>query len=127
MKRSACLAITAALIILLSPSLSHSQDSKPITVEEASEFFRQSKTVCGKVVDSKRAEKIPRQPTFLYLDQPYPNHFFTIVIWGEDRGKFDEPPETLYDGKDVCVSGLIVEHKGKPQVVVKNPSQVIIK
>ncbi len=49
------------------------------------------------------------------------------MIFGSERDRFEKPPETFYDGKDVCVSGLIVEHKGKPQIVVKNPSQITIK
>jgi antitoxin HicB len=34
------------------------------------------------------------QPTFLNLDQPYPTHIFTALIWGSDRPKFGQPEET---------------------------------
>ncbi len=52
------------------------------------------------------------------------NHIFTIVIWGSDRAKFDEPPEIYFDGKKVLVTGKIAEYKGKPQIVVRNPDQL---
>lgn len=119
-------ALAVALFITLTPVLNYAQDQKTITPENAAKFFGQSKTVCGKVVSPKYAEKSKGQPTFLNLNRPYPNHFFTIVIWGSDRGKFGKPPETLYDGRDVCVSGLIVEHKGIPQIVAKDPSQITV-
>jgi len=105
----------------------YTQDLKPITAEEAAKYFGQSKTVCGKVASTKYAEKSKKQPTFLNLNRPHPNQVFTIVIWGSDRGKFEKPPEILYDGKDVCVTGLIVEHKGIPQIVARDPGQITIK
>lgn len=127
MKKRFCSVLALALFITLAPFLTYAQDQKTITPEEAAKLFGQSKTVCGKVVSPKYAEKSKGQPTFLNLNQPYPNHIFTIVIWGDDRGKFQKPPETLYDGKNVCVSGLIVEHKSIPQIVVKDPPQITIK
>lgn len=127
MKKRFCSVFALALFITLLPVLSYAQDQKAITPEEGAKFFGQSKTVCGKVVSPKYAEKSKGQPTFLNLNQPYPNHIFTIVVWGDDRGKFQKPPEILYDGKNVCVNGLIVEHKGIPQIVAKYPSQITIK
>ena len=52
---------------------------------------------------------------------------FTVPIWGSGRGKFKEPPETLYDQKQICVTGVIKEYKGKPEIIVNNPEQIQIK
>ena len=49
----------------------------------------------------------------------------TIVIWGADRGQFDEP-ERFYDGKRICVSGKLEAFRGRPQIVVHDPSQITI-
>lgn len=49
------------------------------------------------------------------------------MIWGTDRSKFDKPPQVLCERKDVCVSRLIVEHKGQPQIVSRDPSRITIK
>ncbi len=70
------------------------------------------------------ASRSRRQPTFLNLDKPYPDHIFTAVIWGEDRTKFGQP-ETL-KGKKVCVTGLIEEYKGKPEMILREKSQLTV-
>lgn len=127
MKRKLCLILALALFIAIIPLLARGQGKQTITPEEASNYLRQSMTVCGKVVGAEYLVRGKGQPTFLNLNQPYPNHIFTIVIFGSERDRFDKPPEIFYDGKDVCVSGLIVEHKGKPQMVVKDPSQITVK
>ncbi len=127
MIRKLCSILALALLIPIIPLLASGQEKKTITPEEASNCLRQSMTVCGKVVDTDYLARAKGQPTFLNLNRPYPNHIFAIVIFGSERDRFEKPPENFYDGKDVCVSGLIVEHKGKPQMVVKNPSQITIK
>jgi DNA/RNA endonuclease YhcR with UshA esterase domain len=48
---------------------------------------------------------------------------FTLVIWGNDRSKFDNP-ETTYRGKRVCVTGKISAFKGVPEVVANDPAQI---
>jgi len=100
----------------------YAQDS--ISPEDAGKYLRQQKTVCGKVVSTHYAVKSKGQPTFLNFGKPYPQQVFTVVIWNEDRGKFGKAPEGLFRDKEVCVSGLIVEHNGKAQMVVRNPGQM---
>jgi hypothetical protein len=41
-------------------------------------------TVCGKVVSTHYAKSSKGEPTFLNLDEAYPNEVFTILIWGPD-------------------------------------------
>jgi DNA/RNA endonuclease YhcR with UshA esterase domain len=69
------------------------------------------------------AESSRGSPTFLNLDQPYPNQVFTLVIWGSERSKFSEP-ETAYRGKRICVTGKISTFKGVPEVLASEPSQI---
>jgi hypothetical protein len=33
--------------------------------------------------------RIKGEPTFLNLNRPYPNQIFKILVWGEDRPKFE--------------------------------------
>ena len=95
-----------------------------ITPEEAHKYIGQSKTVCGVVVNTKYASTTKGSPTFLNLNKPYPNHIFTIVIWGTNRSKFDQPPENFYKGKNVCATGKIESYKGTPEIIVESPSQI---
>jgi len=103
-----------------------SYSKKYITPAEAINYIGQEKTVCGVVASTKYAFFTKGQPTFLNLDKPYPNHIFTVVIWGKDRVKFSKPPETYYKGKRICVHGLISSYRDIPQITVKDPSQITL-
>jgi len=104
----------------------HAQENY-ITPEEAYKYIGETKTVCGTVASATYAVRSRGKPTFLNLNKPYPNHVFTIVIWGSDRGKFKNPPEVFFKGKEVCVTGLITTYRGKPQIEVSEPSQITAK
>ena len=95
---------------------------KTLTATEAKAHIGELATV-GKVVSTRWAESSRGSPTFLNFDQPYPNQIFTLVIWGNDRSKFDNP-ETTYRGKRVCVTGKINAFKGVPEVVANEPAQI---
>jgi hypothetical protein len=87
-----------------------------ISSKNASVYINEILTVCGPVVDSRYASATKGQPTFLNFDYPYPNHTFTIVIWGQNRTNFSSPPEKMYMSKNVCIDGYIDSYKGKPQI-----------
>ena len=110
------------LSILLSASLVFSANN--ISPEEAINHIGEQATVCGTVASSKFSTKSRRQPTFLNLNRPYPSHIFTVLIWGSDRGKFSNPPEIYYNNKKICVTGMIEQFKGTPEIIVRNPSQI---
>jgi hypothetical protein len=115
------------VLLALSAFAVQAQDKQTVAPEEALQYHLQVRTVCGKVAGTQYAGKIKGQPTLLHIGKPYPEHVFTIVIWGDDRGKFAGAPEDLYRGKEVCDRGLIVEHRGKPQIVAKDPSQISVR
>ena len=68
----------------LTTSISYAQENS-ITANDAAKHAGEVQTVCGMVASSKFASQSKKQPTFINLDQPYPNQIFTIVIWGSDR------------------------------------------
>jgi micrococcal nuclease len=121
MKRFKFLLFVALLVGSVS-TVAYSQDT--ITPEDAAKFIGQQKTVCGKVASSHYAARSRGQPTFINLDKPYPNEVFTVLIWGSDRGKFEKPPEEMYAGKEVCVTGMIKSYQGRPEIIVGQPSQI---
>lgn len=83
-------------------------------------------TVCGEVVSTHYASSSNGEPTFLNLDEAYPNQVFTVVIWGDDREKFDEP-EVKYRGKNICVIGKIKSYRGIAQIILYSKSQISFK
>lgn len=110
------------LFFLLSATTAFAQ-SAHLTPSEAKKHMGERATVCGKVVSAHYAARTKGSPTFLNLDEPYPGQVFTILIWGNDRSKFGDP-ESKYDGKNVCVTGLIKDYKGVPEIVAEQPGQI---
>jgi hypothetical protein len=95
-----------------------------ITPADAKKYIGKRETVCGQVASTNYAGRSKGQPTFLNLDRAYPNHIFTVVIWGNDRTNFRDPPERAYDRKKICVTGVISSYKGVPEVVASDASQI---
>lgn len=73
-------------------------------------YVGKHKVICGKV--AQRA--VTRKGAFINFGDRYPNHDFSIVIWGEVDKK-DLPTVGQY----LCVKGLVGKYKGKPQVELK--------
>jgi micrococcal nuclease len=94
-----------------------------LTTGQARAHIGEVATVCGVVASTKYATRVHGAPTFLNLDRPYPDHPFTIVIWETDRSAFGEP-EVAYANESMCVTGKIDAHRGEPQIVARDPSQI---
>jgi hypothetical protein len=97
-----------------------------LTAQQAASHVGEAATVCGTVASANYAVRTKGQPTFLNLDQPYPQQVFTILIWGSDRSKFGSP-EVDSKGKRLCATGVIQSYKGKPEIVATDPRQLTLK
>jgi len=97
---------------------------RTLTTAEAKDHVGEIATVCGAVASARYAASSRGQPTFLNLDQPYPNQLFTVVIWGSARGAFPMAPEVAYRAKRICVTGLIDTYRGSPQIAVRDPAAI---
>jgi hypothetical protein len=117
--------ITALVICLLLLGAFASAQSPKLRLKalQAKDHIGENATVCGKVVSSRYAAQSSGAPTFLNLDQPYPNQIFTIVIWGTNRPNFHDPEE-YYRDQRVCVTGKIESYNGLPQIVARSPKQI---
>src|SRR5215813_126717 len=96
---------------------------RSITPADAKNNIGRRNTVCGVVMSASYYARSSGRPTYLYLDEPYPRQIFTAVIWGKDMGKFGRPEITLKE-KRVCVSGVIEEYRGVPQIILREASQL---
>ena len=99
------------------------QETKKIPAAQSGQHIGEHATVCGIVASSRYLSSSRSKPTFLNFGKPYPNEDFTVVIWPDDRQKFGHPEDT-YLHKNICVSGEISSYQGKPQIIVRNPSQI---
>jgi hypothetical protein len=104
----------------------HPAPPERIGPEDARRYAGQTRRVCGFVVQAKYADSAQGQPTFLDFGKPFPDEVFRIVIWGEDRAKFSQPPETAYLRENVCVDGTIDLFGETPEVVVHDPSHLLL-
>jgi hypothetical protein len=77
------------------------------------------------VAGTRYAKEIKGAPTFLNFDRPFPRQLFTAVIWEEDRPKFGKPEED-YKEKRICVTGRIQSYQRRPQMKLKQPSQISV-
>jgi len=98
-------------------------DAATLTAAQAKDHMGETATVCGMVASATFAARLKGAPTFLNLDTPYPDHIFTALIWGRDRPKFRQP-EVQYRDKRVCVTGSIKMFRGRPEIIVKELSQI---
>lgn len=101
----------ATLLILFSVLTAFGQS---ITTSEAAKHVGKQATVCGKIATERTATQSRGQPTFVNLDRPYPNQVFTAVIWEDDKARVGPIPSS----GDICVSGLITQYHGVPEIVL---------
>ena len=88
----------------------------------AGKYLGRELIVEGKVVDTHRDLK--SNTVFLNFEKAYPNQCFTGVIFSLDLYKFVQNPEDYYLNKTIRIMGEIKEYKGRPQIILKNPSQI---
>lgn len=93
-----------------------------INIESASSHYGEKVTICSKVYGTKALEKV----TFINLGAAYPNSPLTLVIFAKDRSNFKEAPDAMYNDKNICVTGVVKEYKGKPEIIVTSPDQITI-
>jgi len=94
--------------------------------DEAAKHAGETVTVCGVVAGAKYAANVRGGLTFIDFDKPYPNAPFTALIFAADRTKFGTPERGL-QGKQVCVTGKIELFRGKAEIVLSDPKQLVEK
>ena len=97
---------------------------KVIATKDAASHINETVTVCDKVFSTKLISA--SNMTFLDLGGFHPNQLITIVIKGEDRSKFKNAPDEYYKGKNVCITGTVIDYKGKPEIIVSDSTQIKI-
>ena len=94
---------------------------KVIGACQAGNYYGKEVIVEGKVVDAYLSKK---NNVFLNFGEPYPNQCFSAVIFSSDLPKFGENPEKYYNQKTLRIQGRIQEYQGKPEIILKDPSQI---
>jgi len=99
---------------------------KRITSVESQQHIGETATVCGLVASARGIESPDGGRSYLNFDRPFPNQTFAVMIEGANRAKFNSPPDVLFNGKRICVTGSIINYRGKPEIIVEDPSQIVV-
>ena len=112
--------LLVVLLLIFSGSNLFSQIK--ISVKEALKHIGDSVVVIDKVYSGKHLEN---GLTLLNVGGDYPNQLLVVMIKPKHRAMFSFKPEEQFKGKRVIISGIIVDYKSKPEIVITNPSQII--
>ena len=107
-----------AAITLLSASLVLAQSIIP--AKNTAKYFGHKIKVCDKVYGSSHTS----DGTLLYLGEEQPKQLLTIIIKASNLAKFKGHPDIDFKGKDICVTGVVINDKGKPEIIVTEPKQI---
>lgn len=98
-----------------------------ITPDEAAKHIGDSVTVCGKIFGGRYFDRSENKITLLNMGAAYPQSPLTIVIEANSRKNFSNKPEEFYANKEVCVTGVVKEYKGKPQIIIAEEAEIVVK
>ncbi|HZH63474.1 MAG TPA: hypothetical protein VEY10_01195 [Flavisolibacter sp.] len=98
-----------------------------IKAEEAAQHIGDSVMICAKVYTARYLDRSKGKPTLINMGAPYPNQPLTIVIYEEDRAKFNGAPEEAFLDKEICVIGTLQLYNERPQIVVRRKEQITMK
>ncbi|WP_207425501.1 hypothetical protein [Pedobacter sp. SYSU D00535] len=93
-----------------------------VAAQDVKNHIDDSITVCEKVFEARFLER--SQQTILNMGGNFPNHLFTVVIKGKDRGNFRYKPEEQFKDKKICITGRVGLYAGLPQITITGPSQI---
>jgi len=96
---------------------------KKIAAKDAAKHSGETLMICDKVYATEpvKGENL----TLLYLGSET-GQYLTALVKGPENPKFRWHPERDFKGKNVCLSGKIVDYKGKPAIYVTDAAQLKI-
>jgi len=93
-----------------------------LSIDSVSAHLGDNVTVCAAVFGVKATENI----TFINLGAAYPNSPLTLIIRTKDLVNFKASPSSLYENKKVCATGILKDYKGKVEIEITKPEEIII-
>jgi micrococcal nuclease len=113
--------ISIALFIAFA-AMKASAQTTTIEAKDAAKHIGEEVTICDKIFSGK----FLAGPGLTLLDVggSHPNEVLSLVIKGDDRKKFSAAPEDKFKGQQVCVTGKLIEYKGKPEIMITDTAQI---
>jgi hypothetical protein len=93
-----------------------------IPVDSSGAYIGKLVTTCSQVFGIKATDKV----VLINLGSAYPASPLTIAILAKNFTNFTTPPSELYANKKLCVTGTIELFKGKAEIVVTKPEEIVL-
>lgn len=93
-----------------------------IEAKDAASNIKKKVTACGRVYGVKTTDKV----TFINVGDKFPKSPLTVVIFAKDRSKFPQSLEEMYNDKNICVKGEIIDYQGKAEIIVTSPDDITV-
>jgi DNA/RNA endonuclease YhcR with UshA esterase domain len=113
------LLITSSLFLLFCSAASA---QTKIAAKDASKHLNETVTISDKIYSTKLIGNT--NMVLLDMGGEHPNQYLTVVIKGEDISKFNSKPEEYYKGREVTVTGKLIDYHGKPEIIVDSPDEL---
>ena len=110
------------LLILVNFVYSFIYCQNKISIESGSSHIGETVQVCSKVYGVKSTGKV----TFVNLGAQYPHSQLTVVIFNKDNANFKGSIESLFNNKQICVTGLLRKYHRKPEIIISKPDDITI-
>src|SRR3982751_4728008 len=88
---------------------------KKIAAKQAVNHAGGTLMICDKVYSTEAVKG--ENLTLLYVGSE-DSKYLTVLIKGTEHPKFNRHPERDLKGRNVCITGKIVDYKGKPAIYV---------
>ncbi len=88
----------------------------PVQLKEVKDFIGQNVKVEGKVYGTKDMGSM----VLVNVGAAYPNQLLTVVLKGDAK-----TIASKIVGKTIVVSGTVGDYKGKPEIIITNPDQLL--
>jgi|GEM_PF-6692911 len=109
---------------LLAPPLG-SSCHYPLLWQEAERHVEEYRAFVGKVHSVKAVPHVKGSPIFIQLGQARASvKPLTLVLWGEDKVKFDKILVQLKPHAALCASGKVERYGGALQIILKYGEQL---
>jgi len=119
-KRAIRTMLAVASLVLAIGALTAQGSTPRYSIDEVGAHIGEYATVTGMVAEVFSSSK---GTAFLDFGAAYPHQAFSAVIFGRDAAQFDNL--RAYQGKTVSVTGKIRLYRGKPEIIVNSPEQLV--
>jgi hypothetical protein len=90
--------------------------AKAIDIKDVANHVDEYAKVCGQVYGYKALDGL----TLVNMGASYPDQLMTVVLKGAAKDA-----AASIDGKTICATGKIILYKGKPEIIITDPAQLI--